>query len=149
MNNNVDAKTRTSRPSDRSRIEGREAVREFAQQGASYSKDMYETTKATAGETNRLMEQTYSAVAKSAADFNLQWIEMVRANTNSTLDFSRELIGVKSPSELLELSAAHVRKRFETFAEQTQQLTSLAQKVTTDAVGPMRTRLRNAFNKAA
>jgi phasin len=150
MNNATAAKTRTSKPySDPSSIEGADAIRDFAQQGASYSKDMYETTKAGAVETNRLMQQTYSAVAKSAADFNLQWIEMLRANTNSALDFSRELIGVKSPSELLELSAAHARKQFETFAEQTQQLTSLTQKVTTDAVGPMQTGLKNAFSKAA
>jgi phasin len=143
MNNTAAAKTRTSR------IEGAEAVREFAQQGASYSKDMYETTKAAAGETNRLMEQTYSAVTKSAADFNLQWIEMVRVNTNSALDFSRQLVGVKSPSEFLELSAAHARKQFETFTEQAQQLTNLAQKVTTDAVAPLQAGVKNAFSKAA
>jgi phasin len=152
MTNTADPKTRTSRPSDRSdrsRIEGTEVVGEFGQQGASYSKDMYETTKAAAGETNRLMEQTYSAVAKSAADFNLKWIEMVRANINSALNFSRQLIGAKSPSEFLELSAAHARKQFETFTEQAQQLTHLAQKVTTDAVGPLQTGLKNAFSKAA
>lgn len=149
MNNTAEAKIRTSKPVDRSRIEGGEMVREFAHQGAMYSQDMYEATKATAGETNRLMQQTYSAVAKSAADFNLQWIEMVRANTNSALDFSRQIIGVKSPSEFLELSAAHARKQFETFTAQAQQLTSLAQKVTTDAIGPLQTGLKGAFGKAA
>jgi hypothetical protein len=81
--------------------EGAEAIREFAQQGASYTKDMYEKTKVAAEETNKLIERTYSTVAKSAADFNVQWIEMVRANTNSALDFSRQLVGVKSPSEFL------------------------------------------------
>src|SRR6188472_526924 len=116
MNSTAAAKIRPSR------IEGAETVREFAQQGASYTKDMYETTKAAAGETSRLMEQTYSAVTKSAAEFNLQWIEMVRINTNSALDFSRELVGVKSPSEFLELLTAHARKQFETFSEQARQL---------------------------
>ena len=110
---------------------------------------MYEKTKAAAGETNKLIEQTYSAVAKSAADFNVKWIEMVRANTNSSLDFSRKLVGVKSPSEFLELSAAHARQQFEIFTEQAQQLTSLLQKVTTDAVQPLQAGVKSAFSKAA
>jgi hypothetical protein len=38
-----------------------------------------------------VFEQTYSVFAKNAADFNLQWIEMVRVNTNSALDFSRQV----------------------------------------------------------
>ena len=135
--------------SDRPKTEGAEAVREFAQQGANYTTDMYEKTKAAAGETNKLIEQTYSAVAKSAADFNVQWIEMVRANTNSSLDFSRKLVGVKSPSEFLELSAAHARQQFEIFTEQAQQLTSLLQKVTTDAVQPLQAGVKSAFSKAA
>ena len=126
-----------------------EAVKEFAQQGAAYSKDMSEKSKAAAEETSQALQQTYSTVAKGAADFNVQWIEMVRANTNSTLDFARQLVSVKSPSEFLELSAAHARKQFETFAEQAQHLTSLAQKVTTDAVQPLQAGVKSAFNKAA
>ena len=71
-----------------------ETVREFAQQGAAYSKDMYEKSKAATEETHKALQQTYSTVAKGAADFNVQWIEMIRANTNSTLDFARQLEGV-------------------------------------------------------
>ena len=102
MNNTAGFTARTPKPySDRA--EGTEEAREFARQGASYTKDMYERTKAAAEETNRVIEQTYSALAKSAADFNVQWIEIVRFNTNSAFDFSRQLVGVKSPSEFLEL----------------------------------------------
>jgi phasin len=126
-----------------------EAVREFAQQGAVFSKDMYEKSKAAAEETNKTLQETYSTVAKGAADFNAQWIEVVRANTNSTLDFARQLMGVKSPSEFLELSVAHARKQFETFTEQAQHLTGLAQKVTTDTVQPLQASVKTAFNKAA
>jgi hypothetical protein len=42
----------------------------------------------------------------------------VRVSTNSALDFSRERLGVKS-------STAHVRKQFQTVAEQIHQLTRL------------------------
>jgi phasin len=126
-----------------------ETAKEFAQQGAAYGKDIFEKSKAAAEETNMALQQTYSTVAKGAAEFNVQWIEMVRANTNSSLDFARQLMDVKSPSEFLELSAAHARKQFETFAEQAQHLTGLAQKVTTEAVQPLQAGVKSAINKAA
>jgi phasin family protein len=66
-----------------------------------------------------------------------------------TLDFAHQLIGVKSPSEFLALSAGHARKQFETFSEQTKHLTGLAQKVTTDAVEPLQASMKSAFTKAA
>ena len=63
-------------------------------------------------------------------DFHRQWIEMVGENTNATLDFVHRILDVKSPSEFVELSAEHARKRFETFTEQARQLTGMAQKMT-------------------
>jgi phasin len=123
--------------------------RELAQQGATFAKDLSDKTKAAAEGTTKALEQTYLTAAKGAVDFNRQWIEIVRANTNSTLDFAHQLIGVKSPSEFLELSAGHARKQFQTFAEQTKHLTGLAQKVTTDAVEPLQASMKSAFTKAA
>jgi phasin len=113
--------------------ESTEAVWDFAKQGAAYSKDVYERAKAMADETNKVLEQSYSTVTKATADFNLQWIEMLHANTNSAFDFCRKLVGVKSPSEFLELSSAQARKQFETFSEQAKHLAALAQKVTSSA----------------
>jgi hypothetical protein len=93
--NTAAAKARTGkanqRPaSDRLIAEGTEAVRDFAQLGAANTKDTFEKTKVAVAEVSKVAEQTYSTIAKSAAEFNLQWIEMVRANTTSTLDFARQ-----------------------------------------------------------
>ncbi len=149
-------KTSTAKPlggegyrSDRPTNEASGAARELERQGAAFAKDVSERTKAMAEETNKVLEQTYVTVAKGAADFNRQWIEMVRANTNSTLDFVHQMLGVRSPSEFLELSAAHARKQFETFTEQTQHLTGMAQRVTTDAVEPLQAGIKSALAKAA
>jgi phasin len=138
----------SSRP-DRPTTDASGANREFAHQGAAFAKDVSEKTKAAAEETTKVLEQTYSTVTKGAADFNRQWIEMVRANTNYTLDFVHQLLGVKSPAEFFELSSAHARKQFETFADQSKQLTSLAQQVTADAVEPLQAGMKSALTKAA
>ena len=112
-------------------------AREYAQQGADYSVGMAENVQAMA-----------STVIKDAAEFNVQWIEMVRANTNSSLDFARQLVSVKSPSEFFQLSAEHTRKQFEAVTQQAQHLAGLAQKVTTDAVQPMQEIVKSASKKA-
>ena len=95
------------------------------------------------------MERTYSTASKGAADFNLHLLEMAQANMNAAFDFARQLTHVKSPSEFFELSAAHARKQFETFTEQTQRLTTLAQKVTTDAAQPLQTEVAKTFKRNA
>ena len=112
-------------------------AREFAEKSAERVKDTYGKVQAVAEETTKAMEDTYSTASKGAAHFNLHLLEMAQANMNAAFDFARQLTSVKSPSEFIELSTAHVRKQFETFTEQTQRLTTLAQKVTTDAAQPL------------
>ena len=57
-------------------------------------------------------------------------------NAHAALDYAYELLGVKTPSELIQLSTAHAREQFEAMAAQTKELTELAQKVTTE-IAPM------------
>lgn len=142
MTENTNQKSRnTDRPA--------QSVKEFAQQGADYSKNLAEKSEAVAEAAGKSVQQSYSAAASGAAEFNAQWIEMVRDNTNASLDFARQLLAVKSPSEFFELSATYTRQQFETYAQQTQKLVGLAQKATTDAVKPMQTSVKSAFDKAA
>jgi phasin len=111
-------------------------AREFTEKTAARAKETYGKVQAAAKESTQAMEQTLSTASKGAADFNYHLLEIAQENMNAAFDFARQLTRVKSPSEFLELSAAHARKQFETYTEQTQRLTSLAQKVTTDAAHP-------------
>jgi phasin len=112
-------------------------ARELTDKGAAYAKDTYSRTQAAAGETTKVMQQTYFAASKGAADFNLQLLDAAQANMNAAFDFARQLAHVTSPTQFFELSTAHARKQLETLVEQTQHLTSLAQKVTTEAAQPL------------
>lgn len=134
-------KARTDRPA--------QAMKDFAQQGADYSKTVADKSEAMAEATSKSMQQTYSTAVGEAANFNVQWIEMLRENANASLDLARQLITAKSPTEFFEASAAHTRKQMETFAQQAQQLAGLAQKATADAIKPMQAGMKNVFNKAA
>ena len=112
-------------------------VREFAENGATRAKD-----------ATKVMEQTYSAASKGAADFNLHLIEITQTNMNAAFDFARQLTRVTSPSEFLQLSSAHGQKQFQMFTEQTQQLTTLAQKVTAEAAQPFQSGVAKTFSKS-
>ena len=66
-------------------------VRHTAEKGAAHAKDAYRRTQEAAGETTKVMEQTYSAASKGAADFNLHLLDITQANMNAAFDFAREL----------------------------------------------------------
>jgi phasin len=124
-------------------------AREFAEKSAERVKDTYGTVQAAAEETTKVMQRTYSTASKGAVDFNLHLLEIAQENINITFDFARQLTRVKSPSEFFEMSAVHMRKQFETFTEQAKHLTTLAQKVTTDAAQPLQSEVAKTFKKSA
>jgi len=123
-------------------------AREFVEKGAARAEDAYRKTQAAAGETTKVMEHTYSAASKGAADFNLHLLDIAQANMNAAFDFARQLTRVTLPSEFFELSTAHVRKQVERLTEQTRDLTHLAQKVTTQAAQPLQAVART-FNQSS
>ena len=79
---------------------------------------------------------------------NLKLIEIARTNTRATFDYAHELLGVKSPSEFIELSTAQMRKQFDMFSTQNKELCALAQEVATEAAEPIKTGVSEAFNRA-
>src|SRR6266581_7933662 len=123
---------------DLPKIEVPAAFREIAEKSVAKAKDAYEKVKAATEEATDLLEDTYTTAAKGSADYNLKLIETARANANAAFDYARELAGVKSLSEMVELTTAHARKQFETLTEQSKELTALAKKVATDTAEPIK-----------
>ena len=104
----------------------------MAEKGVAQAKDNYEKIQAATEDATDLLKSAYTTVAKGTADYNRKVIEIAGTNAHAALDYAYELLGVKSPSEFIELSTAHARKQFEAMTAQTKQLTELAQKVTTE-----------------
>jgi phasin len=130
-------------------FEAPEAFREFSQKSAAQSKEMYEKMRMSAEEATSLLETTFKTAATGAAEFNRKMIENARSNTNAIFDHVIALCGTKSLSEAIEVSTAHARRQFEAVAEQTKELTALAQKVTTETAEPVKEGINKAFKKAS
>jgi phasin len=133
---------------DVSNMEMPEAFRGMTEKGIAHAKDTYAKAKVASEEAADLLQTTYATVAKGATDYNLKLIEITRANTRAAFDYAHELLGVKSPSEFIELSTAQMRKQFDIVSAQNKELCALAQEVATEAAKPLNTSVSHAFKKA-
>jgi phasin len=126
-----------------------EQMRAFAEKGVSQARDNYARFKDVAESHNGTIEAVFSTASKGASDYSAKLMEMMKSNTTAHLDFAQALIGVKSPSEAVELWTSHARKQFETFTAYGKELAELTQKVATDTVEPIKVSASKMFKPAA
>ncbi len=125
------------------------AARKFAEKGAAQIKDTSEKFSAAAEQTTKVVESTFASAAKGIKDYNSKAMEFAQVNSDAAFDYARQLMSVKSPSEMMELWATHARKQFEVLTEQTKELAMLGQKLATETVEPLSSGVAKAFNQAA
>ena len=125
------------------------AFREFAEKGVAQTKDAYEKMKAAAEEGTAMLETCYATASKGSTEYGAKVIEIARTNTNAYFDYVESLFGVKSPSDLVEISTAHARAQFEALTAQSKELATLAQKVATETAEPIKTGVSKAMKKVA
>ena len=111
---------------------------EIAEQSAVRVKENCEKIKAASGEMADALRETYSTNAKASADYGVKVVEISSVNTNSALDFLSSLIGTKSVSEIIKLSAGQARKNFDVASAQNMELWGLAQKAAIETAEPIK-----------
>ena len=126
-----------------------EQMRAFAEKGVSQARDSYAKFKDVAESNNSAIEAVFTSASKGASEYSAKLMEMMKANTTATLDFAQELLGIKSPSEAVELCTSHAKKQFETLTAQAKELAELGQKVAADTVEPIKASASKLFKPAA
>jgi phasin len=126
-----------------------EQMRAFAEKGVSQARDNYAKFKDVAESHNGTIEAVFSTASKGASDYSAKLMEMMKSNTTANLDFAQALIGVKSPSEAVELWTSHAKKQFENFTAYGKEIAELTQKVATDTVEPIKASASKLFKPAA
>ena len=126
-----------------------EQMRAFAEKGVSQARDSYAKFKDVAESHNGTIEAVVSSVSKGASEYSAKLMEIMKANSTATLDLAQALIGVKSPSEVMELWTSHARKQFEAFTTDANALAELSQKVATETVEPIKANASKLFKTAA
>jgi phasin len=115
-----------------------EQVRAFAEKGVSQARDNYARFKDVAETHNSTIEAVFANANKGASEYSAKLMEIVKANTTASLDFAQELVGVKTPSEAMELWTNHAKE-----------LTELSQKVASETVEPIKANASKLFKPAA
>jgi phasin len=126
-----------------------EQMRAFAEKGVSQARDNYAKFKDVAESHNGTIEAVFSNASKGASEYSAKLMEIMKANTTASLDFAQALIGVKSPSEAMELWSSHAKTQFETFTANAKELAELAKKVVTETAEPIKTSASKLFQPAA
>jgi phasin len=126
-----------------------EQMRAFAEKGVSQARDNYAKFKDVAESHNGTIEAVFSTASKGASEYSAKLMEIMKSNTTASLDFAQALIGVKSPSEAMELWSSHAKTQFETFTANAKELAELAKKVATETAEPIKTSASKLFQPAA
>jgi phasin len=123
--------------------------RGIAAQSVLQARENCEKMKAVSEGMADVLRETYSSNAKGAADYGVKVIEISGVNTNSAFDFFANLMGTKSVSELINLSATQGRKNFEIASAQNKELWELARKVATETAEPIKNGVTRVLQKVA
>jgi phasin len=123
-----------------------EQMRAFAAKGVSQARDNYAKFKDVAESHNGTIEAVFTQLSKGASEYSTKLMEMMKSNTTANLNFGQELLGIKSPSEALELWTSHTREQYEAFTVQAKELGKLTQKSATETAEPIKA---NALKPAA
>ena len=126
-----------------------EQMRAFAEKGVSQARDNYAKFKDAAETHNGTIEAVFTTASKGASEYTAKLMEMMKAGTTANLDFAQALLGVKLPSEAMELWTSHAKKQYETFTAHSKELAELTQKVAAETVEPIKANASKLFKPAA
>ena len=106
-------------------------LRGLSDQSSEKAKEHWQTMKSAGERLNSLMQATCSVAAKESLEYGNKVIEHAASNTRSALELANALGKAKTPSEFVEISAAHARKQIELVVTQNRQFWMAAQKMAT------------------
>jgi phasin len=121
----------------------------LAEQGIARAQANCEKIKIASEQISESLRETYSANSEGATSYGLKVIEISNANTAAAMDFFVHLLGSKSVTDVINLSAEQARKTFVATSAQNRELWELAQKLATEASEPARKRVASVFQKAS
>jgi phasin len=126
-----------------------EQMRAFAEKGVSQAREGYAKLKDAAETHNSTVEAVFNSASKGSVELSSALLDIAKTNTNASFDFAHSLIGVKTPSQVMELWSGFARSQFEAFTGQSRQLAELGQKIAAETAEPIKTGANRLFQPAA
>jgi hypothetical protein len=111
-------------------------LRGFAEHNTAQVKKNWQIWKSASEKIATGAKGTYSSATKESLDYGMKLLGTASAYTHALLELSGALTKAKTPSEVIEISAAHARKQIELVAKQNRELWSAAQKIAALSLSP-------------
>jgi hypothetical protein len=89
----------------------------------------------------------FGELSEQGVAYGLKVIEISNANTASAIDFFVHLLGSKSATDVVTVSAEQARKAFDTASAQNKDLWELAQKLATATGEPLRNHVAKVLHQ--
>lgn len=121
------------------------AFREATEKGLEQAREAYAKVKTAAEDATDLMEDTFETSRQGVVEFNHKAVDAARNNMDATFSFVKDLMGVKSLSEAVELQSSFARQQFDSLSAQTKEMQDLAQKLGTDVSAPVKEAVEKSF----
>jgi phasin len=119
--------------------EAQENIRCATEEALVQSRTAYDRMKHAAEEVTDTIETSYVKVTRGFGELNQKAMEGLKAQAEANFEHLKALAAAKSFPEALSLQTDHARKQFEILSAQMKELTTLAQKVVTEATEPLKT----------
>jgi len=126
-------------------VEVPEVFRDLAEKSITQARTAYSKMKAAAEETTDMVEDTYESAREGAFALGVKALDMAKVNTDASFAFARDLFGVKTFAEAIELQTAFVRKQFDSLSAQTKEMQELSQKYFTETTKPVTVQFEKTF----
>jgi len=139
----------TAKAASTAQTEAMQKMRATAENGSAQVKQGIEKVTAATLETTAALKNSCSTALLGLQNYNVKVAEFAHSNTQSAFEFMQKLSGVKSPSDLVELSTEFSRQQLQTLTDQAKELAALAGKVTLETTEPLKAGVSKAFSQAA
>ncbi len=110
---------------------------DVARKAAQKARETAEKGTQTAEEAVRGAEHSYSAAFDNIRNINVRLIDAAQANAEAMCALARDVMTIKSPSDLWGVWLNHAQKQFDMATKQANDLTVLGQKLASESTGPM------------
>jgi phasin len=109
------------------------ALREAADKAIAQARTNFETLKTLTEEATDAFEDAWEATRAGIVELNGKGIDHAKSNTEATLGHAKDLIGVKTMAEVVELQTAFLRRQYEALSAQAKEIQALALEVAGEA----------------
>jgi len=123
------------------------AFRDFAEKGVAQARDAYAKMRTAAEDTTEVVEDTFETARDGAFTFSVKAIDAVKANSDASFAFAKDLFGAKTFADVIELQTAFARHQFDTMTAQFKEFQELAQKVAADTAKPITAHYEKTFKE--